>query len=514
MKCKKASTQRDIQVGQTFGEWTISSLIPGDSINVMCRCSCGVERKVNKYSLIYGKSTGCGHNKNREQIIDISGQTFGEWQVLYRIDNRYYQCRCSCGVERKVLREQLIRGMQQSCGHTKKLKNIIDITGMRFGHLRVDKYLGGNKWLCTCDCGNKTIHYQHNLRRSDTISCGCMDDKPYTKDEILDKIQAFVEINKYKPYRSDLEDMLDRSKTTIQRYIEKYDLYEYLNDEFNQSKPEREIYDMFKEYFNRHNRSVIGMELDLLSKDNKLAIEFNGSYWHSEAFKDKQYHQSKSIQCYKQGIHLIHIFEHEWNNDDTREKLINLIKSSLNIDDPEIIQARKLKIQEIDKQIAFEFLNKYHLQNGMYSEINIGAYHNNQLVGVMTFGAQRFDKTCDYEMHRMCWKTGIVCKGGTERLYRYFEKKYKPQRVISYCDFQKFTGSQYIRLGFKLDHISEPGYVWWKQSGNIVMTRYQSQKQRLIKLGLGTKEKTEDEIMYNQGFIKIYNSGNLVFIRE
>ena len=60
-----------------------------------------------------------------------------------------------------------------------------------------------------------------------------MDEKPYTKDEILEKIQAFIKINKYKPYRSDLEDMLDRSKTTIQRYIEKYDLYDCLNDEFN-----------------------------------------------------------------------------------------------------------------------------------------------------------------------------------------------------------------------------------------------------------------------------------------
>lgn len=103
MQCKKAS--KDVQVGQTFGDWTVSSLIPGDSINIMCRCSCGVERKVSKYSLIYGKSTGCGHNKNRDQIIDISGQTFGDWTVLYRIDNRYYKCRCSCGVERKVLRE-------------------------------------------------------------------------------------------------------------------------------------------------------------------------------------------------------------------------------------------------------------------------------------------------------------------------------------------------------------------------------------------------------------------------
>lgn len=48
----------------------------------------------------------------------------------------------------------------------------------------------------------------------------------------------------------------------------------------------------------------------------------------------------------------------------------------------------------------------------------------------------------------------------------------------------------------------------------MIMTRYQSQKQKLVKLGLGTKEETEDEIMYSQGFIKIYNSGNLVFIRE
>lgn len=421
MKCKKASTSKDVQVGQTFGEWTVSSLIPDDSINVMCKCSCGVERKVNRYSLIYRKSTGCGHNKNREQIIDISGQTFGDLKAIKYAGRGYWECQCICGRTCHKQRQKLINGAQHSCGHR-----------------------------------------HNNQQLGQTV---------YSSEKYIDSIRKYID-----------------------------NLIKILGIENVQ--------------VNKFNIPDDNQQFDIYIPDSKLAIEFNGSYWHSEAFKDKQYHQSKSIQCYKQGIHLIHIFEHEWNNKDTREKLINLIKSSLNIDDPEIIQARKLKIQEIDKQEAFEFLNKYHIQNGMYSEINIGAYHNNQLVGVMTFGAQRFDKTCDYEMHRMCWKTGIVCKGGTERLYRYFERKYKPQRVISYCDFQKFTGSQYIRLGFKLDHISEPGYIWWKQPGNIVMTRYQSQKQRLVKLGLGTKEQTEDEIMYNQGFIKIYNSGNLVFIRE
>lgn len=97
MKCKKASTSKDVQVGQTFGEWKVSSLITDDSINVMCRCSCGVERKVNRYSLIYGKSTGCGHNKNREQIIDISGQTFGDLKAIKYAGRGYWECQCICG---------------------------------------------------------------------------------------------------------------------------------------------------------------------------------------------------------------------------------------------------------------------------------------------------------------------------------------------------------------------------------------------------------------------------------
>lgn len=41
------------------------------------------------------------------------------------------------------------------------------------------------------------------------------------------------------------------------------------------------------------------------------------------------------------------------------------------------------------------------------------------------------------------------------------------------------------------------------------MQRYQTQKQKLLKLGLGTEEQTEKEIMLNNGFLQVYNCGNI-----
>ena len=42
-----------------------------------------------------------------------------------------------------------------------------------------------------------------------------------------------------------------------------------------------------------------------------------------------------------------------------------------------------------------------------------------------------------------------------------------------------------------------------------MLTRYQTQKHKLLEQGLGTSEQTEDEIMYGAGYIKVYDCGNL-----
>lgn len=54
----------------------------------------------------------------------------------------------------------------------------IDLTGRHFGKLEVLKRAengknGAIRWLCLCDCGNKTIVQGSNLKNGRTSSCGC-----------------------------------------------------------------------------------------------------------------------------------------------------------------------------------------------------------------------------------------------------------------------------------------------------------------------------------------------------
>lgn len=65
----------------------------------------------------------------------------------------------------------------------------------------------------------------------------------------------------------------------------------------------------------RNSRNIISpLELDLYYPEKKIAIEFNGDYWHSEKFKDSEYHYNKFRQCLDKGILLVSIFELEWRN--------------------------------------------------------------------------------------------------------------------------------------------------------------------------------------------------------
>lgn len=58
-----------------------------------------------------------------------------------------------------------------------------DISGVRFGRLTVVEEVIGegkgkrgykSKWLCQCDCGNKTITFRNSLVSGHTKSCGCL----------------------------------------------------------------------------------------------------------------------------------------------------------------------------------------------------------------------------------------------------------------------------------------------------------------------------------------------------
>ena len=125
------------------------------------------------------------------------------------------------------------------------------------------------------------------------------------------------------------------------------------------------------------------------------------------------------------------------------------------------VYARKCVVKSIDKSVANEFCDKYHLQGHTnLSSICYGLYYNDELLSVMTFGKLRLKKQQDnyYELHRYCVKSGYTILGGANKLFSTFIKEYSPKNILSYSDNDYFSGDIYPMIGFKYIKQAEPNY--------------------------------------------------------
>lgn len=103
------------------------------------------------------------------------------------------------------------------------------------------------------------------------------------------------------------------------------------------SKAEQEIADYISTFYDgelvRNDRSVLnGKELDLYYPEKKIAIEFNGDYWHDENHQSRDYHYNKYIYCRDLHVTLVSIFESDWNkrNEDIKEYILDLFSGREN----------------------------------------------------------------------------------------------------------------------------------------------------------------------------------------
>ena len=255
------------------------------------------------------------------------------------------------------------------------------------------------------------------------------------------------------------------------------------------------------------NRELLnGKELDLYLPDKKLAIEFNGLYWHSDKFKDRLYHLNKTNLCKNKGISLIHIWEDDWLN--KKEIVKSIIKNKLGVIDNKIF-ARKCKIKIITNKESNLFLDNNHIQGGTSASICVALYYDNEIVSVMTFGKRRLNNKDTFELIRFCNKINTVVIGGSSKLFNYYINNYDFTNIISYSDISLFEGGLYKILGFKNDGYTSLNYYWTDLIKKY--HRFNFNKKKLIKLGFN-KDKTEDEIMKENGYFKIWSCGQIRWI--
>lgn len=273
------------------------------------------------------------------------------------------------------------------------------------------------------------------------------------------------------------------------------------------SKREVELFEWIPVNNKRHNvRDILPSkrELDIYLPDYKLAIEYDGWYWHCEKFCEKTYHQEKTDGCENQGVQLYTIFDLD-DIDIWKSMILNKLGQSRRI------YARKCEVRRVDYHDIREFLAENHLQGAVTSPINYALYYEDELVEVMTFKKPRYTKDYDFELLRLCTKKSVTVVGGASKLFSAFRREHPTASVISYANRRWSRGDVYRRLGFNLLKASAPNY--WYVRGDEVISRYQAQKHKLPQL-LGENfnpELSESENMQQAGFERIYDCGNLVF---
>lgn len=263
----------------------------------------------------------------------------------------------------------------------------------------------------------------------------------------------------------------------------------------------------------KHGSRMLGFELDIFLPDKNIGIEYNGLYWHSSKSIETDilcatYHLSKTEECNNNGIRLFHVFENEWLDPVKKEIWKSVIRNALGLSKK--IYARKCEIKELSNKVAIEFCDKNHLQGGVNSSIAYGLFFKDALVSVITAGNSRYLKNST-EILRFCNKLDTTVVGGFSKLLSSLEKRTN-RSILSYANRRWSNGNLYTRTGFVLKNISGPCYFYLDKKFNIYH-RSSFTKKNVLRQFPGSVG-SEVSIMYENGYRRIWDCGNFVFIKE
>ena len=246
------------------------------------------------------------------------------------------------------------------------------------------------------------------------------------------------------------------------------------------------------------------VEIDIYLPELKLGFEFNGLYWHSDKFRDKEFHSRKTIYFKEKGIRIIHIWEDDWlhKNEIIKSQINNWLKIN-----QEKIFARKCQAKIIeDTNISSTFLNQNHIQGVDKSKIKIGLFNGEELVSIMTFNkseGRNLLSENEWNLSRFCNKLNCNVVGGASKLLTAFIKKFEPKRIISYADRSWSTGELYLKIGFHVLSESKPDYYY-------VVDGVRKNKSNFRKSNLKTYL-TESQEMKRREIYRIWDCGKIKF---
>lgn len=269
------------------------------------------------------------------------------------------------------------------------------------------------------------------------------------------------------------------------------------------------------EFIENDRKTITPYELDVYIPEKKIAIEFNGLYWHSEKFRGKNYHYNKWLACKKQDIQLIQIWEDDWNRNP--EQIKRMIAHKLGVSEEPTVYARNTIIAEVDKDEAEVFLANNHIQGSTNGSIRIGLFQkidnsHTKLVALMVL--KKEPKTSGTTLNLLRYATSCNVTGGFTKIINNVQKTYNSKRIITFSDNTVSDGGLYQNNNFVADKELPPDYMYLikgerKHKFGYRLKRFASDPNLKYEEGL-----TERELASLNNLLRIWDAGKTRWVKN
>ena len=252
-----------------------------------------------------------------------------------------------------------------------------------------------------------------------------------------------------------------------------------------------------------HNRKIApGYEFDIAAPEKKIAIEYNGLYWHSEKYKPRNYHRDKMQAAQEAGWSVVQVWE-----DDPLPVIRSMLARKLGVSTEPRYNARSLQKGDVGRVEAREFLNANHVQGYSPGSVRLGLRDDNTLVALMLFRSRGEGV---WELSR--YATAGLVRGGFTRLLTTFVKEHRPTQVVSFSDNTVSDGGVYEQAGFTRDGEIAPDYSYLVEGRRVHKFNYRLNRFRTdpdLKFEPGL---TEKELADLNGLPRIYDAGKVRWV--
>jgi hypothetical protein len=212
------------------------------------------------------------------------------------------------------------------------------------------------------------------------------------------------------------------------------------------------------------DRTVLGRkhEIDIYIPSQRVGIEYNGLYWHSEATgKDSQYHYEKHQLALSKGIELIQIWEDDWNvrkqtiKRELTRKLNRMNEYKVLYPGSIIQPTGSVAAQQVSHKEAQVFMLHHNIAGVVESEEYLGLLdETNKLLGLIAYGID------DHAVTIVAHANGDVANDSFTQLLVALEEQHSLHEIniITSNDFNR--AQTLTDLGFKKKSEIDPEFSY------------------------------------------------------